>query len=75
MVNQKVVYPIAKKQVLGATKISDDGYEEILGYIKSSRTLDVFLWTLSNDDYIVGISSFDNGIINNDYEMFLFICY
>ena len=73
--NTKIVYPIAKKKVIGVTKVSDVSYEEILGYIKSSVILDVFSWTLSEDHYIVGISSLDNGFINNDYEFFLFICY
>lgn len=82
-VSQKVVFPIAKNKVIGVTKVSDDTYD----YINNHFNLDYFsghdlyIWTLTADDYIVAVDRKSNTLIPfdkegiTDYEFYCFICY
>lgn len=84
-VNKKVIFPIAKKKVIAVTKISDDPYAEdlsingnhsILNIISNNSPSDLYLWTLTPDDYIVALNRYTNELLNiNDLEVFCFICY
>lgn len=80
-INKKLIYPIAKNRVVGATKISDDNYKTMVDLINLkdatiNSKYDLFLWNLSTDDYIVAVDRFDNDLISGfEKEYFLFICY
>ena len=61
--NRKVVYPIKKKMVVGATKVCDydthDSINNVLGKgERSSYT--IYPWILTADDYIVGRDPYSN---------------
>lgn len=73
--NRKVLYPIAKNKVLGATKISDTDYNDYKNYVIPNKAPNnLFIWTLTTDDYLVAINRNDNSILE-DWEYFCFICY
>lgn len=66
------MYPIEKKLVIGATKISDGSYARLaeLGWLN-----DIQIWTLTTDDYVVALDKNATFIDKNDMAPFLFICY
>ena len=69
------MYPIAKKLVIGATKITDNPYSASSRFTNEEG--DVYPWTLTTDDYVMGFDRSGNLIGTNlcDFERFLFICY
>lgn len=77
--NQKVVYPIAKKYVIGATRITNASYDKIIEMmsVPQLHTYNLGLWTLTTDDYLVEAkrdgSALDTN--NDDGEFICFICY
>ena len=77
--NEKVVFPIAKNRVVGACKVSDDAFDKLKNdIIANSSPKDLYLWTLTSDDYWVGINRFTNQLLVSglfDQEYLCFICY
>ena len=73
----KVVYPIAKKRVIGATKISDDTYDSAVRFLNEKRQVNLYSWSLTIDDYLIGIDRYTNTLLAPvaDYDYFLFFCY
>lgn len=78
--NRKVLYPIAKKKVVSATKICDydtkESISNVLGNnVASSYT--IYSWILTADDYIVGRDPYTNQLntLINDVDRYCFICY
>ena len=76
---RKLVYPIAKKKVIGVTRMSDDTYEKAVEMINAGNMpeYDLTLWTLTLDDYIIALNRNTNTLIsvNKDSDNFLFSCY
>ena len=77
--NEKVIYPIAKKRVVGATRITDTNYKFLLDGISKRdnwiNNLDLALWTLTTNDYIVQGDAYTRKISAGDNDYFCFICY
>lgn len=75
---EKIVYNIAKKKVVAATKIADDDYKTMVNSINNNYTsVDLYLWNLTDDDYIVALDRSTNKLFNayQDADFFCFICY
>ena len=80
--NSKLVYPIATKYVVGATKITDDSYNNVLPVLSVDNSsnaradFDICLWTLTSDNYIITLGRYSNTILGNkDWEKMCFICF
>ena len=70
-INQKMVYNIEPKKILGCCKVSDDFYDVI-----KTSTCGLYAWTLTNDNYIIAANRSTGSILNiTDGEQFCFICY
>ena len=77
-INTKVVYPIAKKNVIGVTKANDALAVDIRQAIKDKRPTDLSPWCLSKDDYILALNVYNQSSVTEsdfDFDYFLFICY
>lgn len=70
-----MVYPIAKKKVVGATNISDDNYANIVKYVKVHENTDFYLWTLTTDDYLIAVNRFTIELYTTNSEHYCFICF
>ena len=74
----EVVFPIAKNRVVGVTKNTDNDYETTVVQFGQSGAHNLNLWTLTTDDYIVGVDRNTNTLFSTEsteWEFFCFICY
>ena len=74
-VNEKVVYPIAKKRVVGATQITNETYNRWKEFLNKGSLYDIYDWTLTIDDYIIAVKSDSQILHTEDLDLFCFICY
>ena len=76
---EKLVYPIAKKVVLGVTKVTDTDYKSTTEQFTTGPYNNLYIWTLTTDDYIVAVNRSTNVLMEStnprDFELFCFICY
>lgn len=71
--NQKIVYNIAPKMILGCCKVSDDSYKNIVSTVDQNG---LYAWTLTSDNYIVAANRSTGAVATiADGEYFCFICY
>ena len=75
-INEKLVYPIEKKRVVGANM----KYQLIIDHINQNsnwiNNFDLAIWTLTPDDYIIqGNSSTGKLSYADEQDYFCFICY
>ena len=61
--------------VVGATNIADDRYKDIVQSVKVHDNTDLYLWTLTTDDYLVAVNRFTNELYTTNAEHFCFICF
>ena len=74
----KVVFPIEKNRVVGVTRYTDNEYETTVIQFSQGGAYNLNLWTLTTDDYIVGVDRNTNTLLSTeskDREFFCFICY
>lgn len=79
-INNKIVYPIAKKRLVGATRICDwdsKAVRDINATGTWANGYDFTPWTITTDDYFLAVNAKNGYLVgsDSDADWFCFICY